>query len=267
MSDTNMTLTESIEDAAANSPSNDEASKSTNSEASESTEKVEEETKVDDVVIDPEIEEAVNFYRALKDPNQQIQIINDLAIRTGLIKPNQDLTPKQAKNFNELITEVLGAEYPDLTDKMSKLFEAFDNHHNEELNKVKTQLQQEKMQQQVETFESEFSNFIKEHKVTEAIAGKMLKEIEELPPTVGNNGKRIPLTTYLKKIHTLVTLNSNDRVVEDAVKRNEKIEKNLKDRSKNITSDVDDGRLRKGSALPSAREAIAAAAKGITFDE
>lgn len=274
MSDGNLSLKESIAKAGADQQeeSVNESNKSEKTDSSEGSESnnSDSETENDETIVeessDPEIEEAVNFYKALKDPAQQKSIIAELASRAGLLKPGETISPTQQKTFNDLIGEILGEEYPDLKDKMTKLFDAYDAHHNEELNKVKTQLVQEKIQQQVETFESEFTNFIKENKVTEAVAAKMLKEIEDLPPTVGKEGRRIPLTTYLGKIHRLAT-GSTSNVVEDAVKRNEKIERNLKERSRNLPSDVDESRLKKGSSLPSVRESIAAAAKGITFDE
>lgn len=271
MSDTNMTLKESIEKAGSDQENKDETKSEAKSseESSETPKSDSEESNVETEVEtsgDPEIEEAVNFYKALRDPAQQRQIISELAHRAGLLKPNETLTVEKQKTFNDLISETLGEEYPDLKDKMTKLFDAYDAHHNEELNRVKGQLQQEKIQQQVEAFDNEFSTFIKENKVTDALAAKMLKEIEELPPTVGKEGKRIPLTKYLEKIHRLAGGSSNT-VVEDAVKRHEKIEKNLKDRPKNLSSDVDESRLKRGSALPSVRESIAAAAKGITFDD
>lgn len=273
MSDANLTLRESIEKAGSeqNLKNNETESETKDTEeSSEATESDSTESKDDteqsEDVGDPEIEEAVNFYKALRDPAQQKNIITELAHRAGLLKPNEVMTAEKQKTFNDLINETLGEEYPDLKDKMTKLFDAYDAHHNEELNRVKGQLQQEKIQQQVETFENEFSSFIKEHKVTDAIAAKMLKEIEELPPTVGKEGKRIPLTTYLGKIHRLV-VGSGPTEIESAIRRNEKIEKNLKERSKNLSSDVDDSRLKRGSALPSVRESIAAAAKGITFEE
>lgn len=271
MSDTNLTLKESIEKAGSDQQQeNEDEQVETKSEESKDTEESSETSETtseeESIAGDPEIEEAVNFYKALRDPAQQKNIIAELAHRAGLLKPNETLTAEKQKTFNDLINETLGEEYPDLKDKMTKLFDAYDVHHNEELNRVKGQLQQEKIQQQVETFENEFSTFIKEHKVTDAIAAKMLKEIEELPPTVGKEGKRIPLTTYLGKIHKLV-VGTGPTEIESAVRRNEKIEKNLKDRSKNLSSDVDDSRLKRGSALPSVRESIAAAAKGITFEE
>ena len=222
----------------------------------------------DEVIVDPEIEEALNFYRALKDPNQQKGIIADLAQRVGLIQEGEKLTKKESKTFADLIGDVLGEEYPDLKDKMVQIFGAYDAHSRQTIDGLKAELAQKEQRQQVETFESEFTGFLKDNKVTDATAAKMLKEIEELPPTVGKDGRRIPLTKYLEKIHRLVVgNNSPDKVVADAVKRNEKITQNLKDRNRNLTSDVDESRLKKGSQLPSIRESIAAAARGETFDD
>lgn len=257
------TLRSAVE-AAANEQNQKEKQEEVKKEQEE-TPKEQENKEEEKFVPDPQIEEAVNFYNAIRDPSQQKEIIAELARRAGLIKPNEQPTRAEEKQYKELLAEVLGEEYPDLKDKFSKILEAFEKQNDEKLNAVKQELYNERMQRAVTEFEEEFSNFIKENKVTESDAAKMLKEIEDLPPSVGKNGKRIALTTYLGKIHQLVA--GKKAEVDKEVKRAEKIQNNLKERSTHLSSDVSEDRLRKGSKLPSIKEAIKAASEGITFDE
>jgi hypothetical protein len=211
---------------------------------------------------DPEIEEAVNFYKALKDPTQQRVIIEELARRSGLLKPAEELTPKQEKKYTELIKEVLGTEYPDLEQRLSTVFSKFEQESDAKINQIKHELAQERQTKAVQEFDKEFSSFIKENKVSEDVATRMVKEIELLPPSM--QGK-LTLTQYMEKIHSLATM--NQKKVDEVVKRNQKIEQNLKTRPQNLTGDVSEDRLRKGSKLPSIRESVQAAAQGIAFSE
>lgn len=223
--------------------------------------------KKDEVIAsDSEVEEALNFYNALKDPKQQAEIIFELAKRAGFIKPEQtELTKKEEKKYGDLIQEVLGEEYPDLKDKLDQVFKAFEREQQAKLDNLVQELAKDKAERMVTEFESEFSAFIKNNNVSEETAAKMNREIVELPPSVGKNGKRISLTEYLTKIHKIVT--SDQKRVVSEEKRVEKIETNLRERSKNLSSDVGDERLKTGSKLPSIRESIQAAARGVRFDD
>lgn len=214
---------------------------------------------------DPELEEAVNFYRALRDPKQQTDIITALARRAGLLQPNEQPTKIEEKKYGDLLGEILGEEYPDLKDKLGKVFKAFELESDKKLNSLKEQLDSERREKAANDFETEFSNFITTNKITETDATKMLKEIEVLPPSTGRNGKKISLTDYLGKIHRLVA--GDKKVVDTEVQRAKKIQENLRERSKNLSSDISDERLRKGSALPSIKESIKAASEGIEFDK
>lgn len=223
------------------------------------------EKKDDEIVVDSEIEEALNLYRALKDPAQQTELISELARRAGVLGQKEELTKKDEKNYLGMIEEVLGQEYPDLKDKLGKVFVQFEKEHNDKLNQVLQRMENENQQRSAQEFDREFSGFLKENKVSESIAAKMLKEIEILPPSVGKNGRRLGLTEYLGKIHRLALM--DQKQVDDATRRTQKIQENSNSRVKNLSSEVPDERLRQGSKLPSIREAVAAASRGIKFDE
>lgn len=224
--------------------------------------KPEEPVETESETVDPQIEEAVNFYKALQDPNQQHAIITELAQRAGLLKKGEEPTVQEAKKYNQVIKEVLGNEYPDLEQRLSTVFKKFEEESDEKLNQIKAELQREKQTKAVQEFDKEFSGFIKENKVSEEVASRMIKEIEMLPP---NMSGKITLTNYMKKIHSLATM--DQKVVDDATKRNQRIEQNLKTRPTNLTGDISEDRLKKGSKLPSIRESVQAAAQGIAFDE
>jgi len=271
MSDTNTSLRESIENAAKEQgvpPEeniNDTDNKENSSESQETVSKEAEEETSEDFKPDPEIEEAVNFYKALKDPNQQVQIIGELARRAGLLQKNEQPTAKEEKKYSQLIEEILGEEYPDLKDKLGKVFTAFEKESDEKLAAIRRQIEYDKAQEAVREFDNEYSAFLKDNKISESTAALMMKEIEVLPPQIGKNGRKISLTEYLHKIHKLV--DSDKQSVNREVKRAEKIENNLSSRVKNLATEVGEERLKQGSRLPSIRESVSAAAKGVKFDD
>lgn len=264
----NATLKESIENAAneqveQNEQSENQQTKPGNQEETVKSES--KETETTQVDLDPEIEKAVNFYRALTDPSQQNDIIRQLAINAGLIQNQQQkLTQQQEKDFVGVLEETLGEEYPDLKEKLKPIFRQLQIENDRKLEDFRAEIRRRDAENQQAAFESEFSQFITKNEITEQEAALMLKEIEVLPPNTSGKNK-IGLSAYLGKIYKLVA--SEKRVVQEATERTRKIEKNSNDRVKNLSSDVDESRLKKGSALPSIRESIAAAAKGIQFDE
>lgn len=260
-SDEKMSLRESIESAGKDQGITETPEENTEAPLENKAPETEEK-KPSEVQVDPEIEEAVNFYKALKDPDQQKYIIQELAQRAGLIQKGETPTAKQEKKYGEIIKEVLGTEYPDLEQRLSLVFSKFEQENDAKLNEVKAELQRERQSKAVQEFDREFSAFIRENKVSEEVASKMIKEIELLPPSMGG---KITLTQYMNKIHSLVV--GNQKTVDEAVKRNQKIEQNLKSRPQNLTGEIADERLKRGSKLPSIRESVQAAAQGIAFDE
>jgi len=258
MAEEKPTLKESIEKAA-----NEQEAKVEDTKTEE--EKVEESVESETFKSDPEIEEAINFYKALKDPSQQVEIIAELARRAGLLNKTEQPTKSEVKKYTQLMEEVLGQEYPDLKDKMAKVFDAFEKENDTKLLYLKHQMDVEKQEAMAQAFETEFASFIKENKVTEAVASRMIKEIEELPPSKGKDGRMIPLSNYLSKIHRIA--NSDVKKVVDTEKRIEKVNSNLAQRATNLQSDVSESRLKQGSKLPTIREAVQAAYQGIKFDQ
>jgi hypothetical protein len=214
---------------------------------------------------DPEIEEAISFYKALKDPQQQTSIITELARRAGLLGQSETPTKSEVKKYSQLLEETLGSDYPDLKERMGKVFTAFENENNQKLLYLKQQMDLERQQQVAQEFDKEFQGFLTSNKITEATAGRMLKEIEQLPPSVGRDGKRIPLTKYLEKIHKLVS--TEEVAAKQAERRVERVETNSRARATNLQSDVGEGRLKQGSRLPTVREAVQAAMQGVKFDQ
>ena len=277
MADDNISLRSAVEKAAAEqgiqeTPENEEIQPVKQADTNNTEENNKEEAPADKeekesegYAPDPEIEEALSFYRALRDPSQQNQIIAELAQRAGLLQQNQQITPSQEKRYGDLLNEILGEEYPDLKDKLGPIFQAFERENDQKLLGLRAEIEQERRQKAVSEFESEFGNFISENKVTEDEAAKMLKEIELLPPTAGKNGHKLSLSAYLGRIHRLVVGEKKD--LNKEIKRTEKIHQNLKERSTNLSSDISEDRIKKGSSLPSIKEAIRAASEGIEFDK
>lgn len=217
---------------------------------------------------DEEIAIAVELFRALKDPAQSADIIRRMAIQSGVIKEaptgqTQAQVKAEAKELKDIISEVLGEEYPDLKDKLHTIMKAVQDRSAQEINTLKAELQHERMQEAQGKFEAEFESFIKTNKVDEDTANLMLKEMQVLPPS--NTGKnRLTLTAYLTRIHRLAT--SNHTEARQSVEQDRRRKENLAERSQNLSSDVDDSRIKTGSKRPTLRESIAAAARGETFD-
>jgi hypothetical protein len=269
----NTTLKEAIEEAEKDQkpvdkkPDESTDKKQPDEKDTETSDKPEEDKKEDkneeEIAQDEEIQTAVSFYRALRDPKQQVEIITDLAVRLGIVKPNETPTKKEQKTVLELLQETLGEEYPDLTKKFSTILSHIETSHKEEVNRLRLEINQDKQRQAQDQFEVEFSKFLADNKLNDAQADAMIKEIEALPPNPSAKSK-ITLTQYLTKIHKLVV--ADTKATERDVKKNEKRNQNLNDRADNLGSDVDESRLKSGSKRPSIREAIEAASQGITFD-
>lgn len=274
----NLTLKESIEKALVDQQtetkekSSEEATKETPEETKEVEEtekqesdekKVEEEVEETEKKSDAEAEEidtALNLLRTLRDPSKSTDLVRDFATRLGIINTSEDLTKKQEKDLKSIIAEQLGEDYPDLTEKLSKILELSEARSKQEIKSLREELQQEKRLQAEQAFSAEFSNFIKSNKLSESEAALMVEQIKELPPS-GN----ITLTNYLTKIRKLVT---SDKIeVKTKIDQNTKREQNQKERVRNLSSEADDSRIKNGSRLPTAREAIEAAARGESFDE
>lgn len=265
----NPTLKESIESAAQSENENSRNNAQGTENIEQKTDEVVQETKnkgIEENIPDNEVTEALAFYNALRDPAQQKEIITGLALRAGLISAdNVTLQPKEVKRYGQLLEEILGEEYPDLKVKLNPVLQALQDENDQKIQALKKEIDEERNNKASQEFEAEFNTFLKVNKVTEDEAGKMLREIQELPPSVGKNGKRIPLTQYLTKIHKIVA--SENKVTSNEVKRVEKIQQNIKERATQLSSDVGEDRLRKGSKLPSIKESVNAALNGITFDD
>lgn len=222
------------------------------------------EAEEEDTVEDAEIQEAVEFYRALRDPAQQKEIIRDLASRMGILQPEQKMEPKDEKTLNTLLEEVLAEEYPDLKPKLTQIFGKIQKDNDEKIESLRREISQDKAEQARTRFESEFGTFLTTNKVDDSVASAMLKEMEILPPPVGGKSK-ITLTQYLSKIHKLATVDHKTNT--QALQKNERRESNRKETPGNLSSEVDESRIKRGSKLPSLRESINAAADGITFED
>lgn len=233
------------------------------SESDKEEEKEEDKSEDDEKRIDAETEEietALNLLRALRDPSKSTNLIKDFAVRVGLIKEDQNLTKIEEKGLKDIIAEELGDEYPDLRDKITKILEASEAKSTKEIKALRDELANEKRQQAEQVFNDEFATFIKSNKLSEKEAALMVDQIKELPPS-GN----ITLTKYLTKIHKLVV---SDKVEEkQKIDQNARRTENQKDQVKNLSSGVDDDRIKKGSRLPTAREAIQAALRGEKLED
>lgn len=253
----------------------EQTDESQDSEDSNSTEKVEgdetEDRSGDDEVkseddekeLDADAEEiqtGLDLLRTLRDPSKSTALIKDFALKVGLIKETEDLTSKQELDLKDIIAAELGEEYPDLKDKITKILAASESKAEKQINALREQILARDRKQAEETFSNEFANFIETNKITEAESKEMVIQIKELPPS-GN----ITLTKYLTKIHKLVASDKN--IAKDKLAQNEKRESNKKDVVKNLSSGADDDRIKKGSRLPTAREAINAAIRGEKLDD
>lgn len=227
-------------------------------ESNESEESDEEDTKdsKESEVSDEdtqEIETAVTLLRALRDPSQAKGVIHDLALRVGLISPGEKVTKEDEKDIKSVLKETLADEYPDLKDKFEILFGKLQEDSDKKIQALKDEIAQRERQAAEREFSTELDAFFKENKISEKEAEAMIKEIHLVPP-----GPKISLRNYLNKIHTLVKVSKSTELKQ--VDRINRINANRKESSvRNLSSDVDDKRISKGSQLPSIKEAISMA--------
>jgi len=200
-----------------------------------------------------EIETAVTLLRALRDPSQSKGIIQDLALRVGLISPGETVTKSDEKDIKAVLKETLADEYPDLKDKLEAILNKITEDSDRKLNALKEELAEKERKVAEREFSIELDTFFKENKLSEKEAELMIKEIHLVPP-----GPKISLKNYLSKIYTLVRVGKSTEL--KSVDRINRINANRKESSvRNLSSDVDDKRISKGSALPSIKESIAMA--------
>ena len=197
-----------------------------------------------------EIETAVALLRALRDPSQSKDIIHDLALRVGLINNQENLTKKEEKDIKAVLKETLADEYPDLKDKLEAILNKVTEDSDRKIEALKNEIEERDRKVAEREFSVELDTFFKENKISEKEAEAMIKEIHLVPP-----GPKISLKNYLSKIHTLVKVSKSTEL--KTVDRINRINANRKDSTvKNLSSDVDDKRISRGSALPSIKEAI-----------
>lgn len=202
-----------------------------------------------------EIETAVALLRALRDPSQSKGIIQDLALRVGLISPGEPVTKEDEKDLKSVLKETLADEYPDLKDKLEAILGKIQEDSDRKIEALKHEIAQKERAVAEKEFSVEFDTFLKDNKITEKEAEQMVKEIHLVPP-----GPKISLKNYLSKIYTLVKVGKSTEL--KTVDRINRINANRK--VPTLSSDVDDKRISKGSALPSIKEAISMAMEEAT---
>lgn len=245
-------------------PSNPDESEDDESEDSEEPEQddpARNKKSEDDVVPDEEtqeIETAVALLRALRDPSQSKGIIQDLALRVGLIAPGEQVTKSDEKDLKSVLKETLADEYPDLKDKLEAILGKIQEDSDRKIEQLKQEIAQRDQRNAEKEFSIELDTFFRENKISEKEAELMIKEIHLVPP-----GPKISLKNYLSKIHTLVKVGKSSEL--KTVDRINRINANRKESSvRNLSSDVDDKRISKGSQFPSIKEAISMAMEEAT---
>lgn len=260
MSDQNTTLKEVIENANGSQEKKTENNSSENKpeESTESTKsKSESESKESDEEVesdkeaDEEIQTALSLLRGLRDPKQSAGIVKDLALRVGLISDSsKEISKEDEKDLSALLKETLAEDYPDLKDKLEKIFKKIQDDSDKKINTLKEEIANRERVAAEKEFTNELSSFLSKNKIDDKTADLMIKEMQLIPP-----GPKISLNAYLTKIHNLVTHASAAKQAD--ANRINKINKNREESSvKNLSSDVSDSRITKGSRLPSAKEAI-----------
>jgi hypothetical protein len=273
MANENITLKESIEKAANdsttenNSNGNDNTRKEENEKKDNKSDKPSEEksnsveesenesnTNEEDHEQNEEVETGVALLRALRDPKQSKVVVQDLAIRLGLIgNSGEKVSSSDAKDIKAVLKEVLADDYPDLREKLEIVLGKVQEDQDNKIKALESKVSESERIRNEREFMGVYDKFIKDNKVDDGIAAKMIREMQLIPP-----GPKITLPQYLNKIHSLVAQGAND--AKSKVDRASKINSNLKDSTvKNLSSDVSDSRIEKGSHRPSIKEAIAMA--------
>lgn len=228
------------------------------------TEEVQEETTEEpqeEPQKDKKTEEAVRLWEALADPNLAPGIIKEMARTAGLVigpEPTRAETKEAAKGVLDILKENLPPEQQFLADSMGpaivKMIEATVERQTAVL---KQQADDQMLSQAKNEVETTFSRLEKKY--------PDLRKFEKEMDKLADKYTRAPNADFEEYVEGLYHLASRDKKVSSTLEKTvAKINKNA---SKTLpaSAQVDDTEVRRGSKLPTLKEAVDAARRGERF--
>jgi polyhydroxyalkanoate synthesis regulator phasin len=251
----NTTLDAAVKDAVSTEASNANTTDTTGKEASETTTEAKETPKVEETpVVDTETQEALQLYRALKDPTIGKAVVQELANRAGVAVNKGEVTQTQAKKaVIDLLKENVPSEYHFLVEGMAKGIEAAINQNvNDKVAPIQQQSQQALERMVEKEVDSEIESFYARNKDAVKFKGEIDKLSGKMP---WGGPDSMPMKEYLDHLYTIVSKEeSENKTVERVVGRINKNAKEVRETS-TVASPTD---VKVGSKLPSLDEAIRA---------
>lgn len=257
------TLRESVNAAVVEQTENQDQAESKLESKTSLGETTDESTQDDEVVesdlTTEEIQEATLLYKALKDPSQGRNVVENLARQAGFLAEKTGVTKTEAKDFVlEILKEELGPENEDLAVKFGPAIKKIlDTALPSAVKPVQDRLLEQEAQQAEQLINNTIDNFFAQNEDAKTHEKRMVELMGKIQP----NG--ISMQEYVEMIYNLAsgkqaktsTKTSTDNANKTAKIIN-RISKNAKEAAKTVSSDVDETRVKAGSHRPTAREAV-----------
>lgn len=256
---------ESTEEITTSNKSSEETSE--NNDSAESTTKgTSTETSENVIEVDAspeEINQALALMKNMTNPETQRQFVENMAQQLGIIQKETGASKTEIKNQTlDILNKHLGEENSYLSEQLAG---AIDELLDIKVNKPLSQTKLEQKAQEVKTeVDRVYEKMSTAHSDFQALEPKIVELMAEISP-----GPKATMESYLERLYNIAKGNSpvvdvKKEANKQTAKTIAKITKNAKETAKNVSSDVDEARVQKGSHRPTAREAVLNAMKDLT---
>ena len=206
---------------------------------------------------DPRTAQALALLDALENPKTAGNVVTKLMKQIGISTPETKREEvKAVKTIKDTIRERLGDDFAFLSDKLGDALEEALASEREKIRSEFLSLEQQRAQRELM---NDYNKFLSENKVSDDEAGALNKLVDEFPPS-GN----IPLDKYLGRLLKMHRLEAAE-ATQDIAKRQRQKE-NLSRRPESAGIESNEDRIKRGSRVISAKEAVEAALRGETLD-
>lgn len=215
-------------------------------------------TNEEDAKLDERTTNALQLLDALEDPARARKVVENLARQAGLLDPGQTKQEQRqtVKSIKEIVKEKLGENGSFIA---SELGDALQEILEEHKSTVRKEIEDVENRRQAALFEKEYSEAIAELKVTDTEAVEVSKLVDEMPW----NG-RTPLKNYLTKIVRLHRSEAAEKSRKEETRQKQQRNINAQTKTSGVESNED--RIKNGSGVISAREAVLAAMRQEKLD-
>lgn len=237
-------------------------------EVKEESEKVEEkkEVKTEQLAKDLSPEEvdkqrnALILYESLLNPEKRKSVVEYLVREVGLDPTKTGDIKTTKKSTAEFLKEKLGPIYGDMAEVLGPAFdELLEAKTTEKLKPVEEKLRLDAERVAAQQADTAMESFFARNKISKAdqpdVEKKMMNKINQMPAS-GN----ITIEEYLDDIYHIVSRGKSEtKIVKETV---DKINRNAKEASRTSGVEIDESRIKKGSHIPTLKEAVEAAMRG-----